>query len=194
MTLPTSLSRIEIIVLGDVHDYGGTLTLWGSWKRIGWRLIRQGLLTLICSERRDGRTVVHVRLHTEELDGVNEVRTHGRTDIAEIADLAARCSAAVRLAAETSKQLGRTVHPCWRSVPKTVPPPTWPVGAKTCGACFCNPDKPCTVRLDDGCGTGCCVPAGVFGMQKCSACTCALEVVDAEEQAQAAGGPAFGAD
>ncbi len=188
MTLATSLSRIEIIVLGDVHDNGGTLTLWGSWKRIGWRLIRQGLLALICSERRGGRTVVHVRLHTEELDGVNDVRTHGRTDIAEIADLAARCSAAVRLAAETSKQLGRTVHPCWRSVPKTVPPPTWPVGAKTCGACFCNPDKPCTVRLDDGCGTGCCVPAGVFGMQKCSACTFAMEVVSDEEAQGAAVG------
>lgn len=45
-------------------------------------------------------------------------------------------------------------------------------GARECPRCSCGPGKPCVIQLDRGCGEGFCVPAGVFGMETCSACSC----------------------
>lgn len=48
--------------------------------------------------------------------------------------------------------------------------PTWRGEAVRCPVCSCTPDKPCEVVLDDECGTGACVPAGVFEWPRCSRC------------------------
>jgi hypothetical protein len=49
---------------------------------------------------------------------------------------------------------------------------TWQgLEAKRCSRCGCTPDAPCTVALEEGCGEGACVPAGVYDATLCSRCT-----------------------
>ncbi|HTQ41798.1 MAG TPA: hypothetical protein VMI75_03505 [Polyangiaceae bacterium] len=41
---------------------------------------------------------------------------------------------------------------------------------RRCPACGCTPDDPCTIRFPDGESTAACVPAGAYGLRRCSAC------------------------
>jgi hypothetical protein len=76
-------------------------------------------------------------------------------------DLAARCAWAVRHLRD-GKQ-----YATWADVPAELPGA--PAGHR-CPRCGCSPGEPCTVALANGCGDGCCVPAGVLGLERCSAC------------------------
>jgi hypothetical protein len=77
--------------------------------------------------------------------------------------LAARCAWAV-----AHKPAGRS-HVTWKDVPAEVPRSAWPDGRR-CSACGCTPGKPCAVDLPGGCGEASCVPAGTYGLDRCSAC------------------------
>lgn len=75
--------------------------------------------------------------------------------------LAARCAWAVLHLPKGRK------FATWKDVPAELPEPK--VG-KRCPACGCSPEKPCAMVLPNGCGTATCVPAGVCGFTRCSAC------------------------
>lgn len=177
--IPDYLPPMLVRVMGELHDYGGALTLWGSWKKYGWAVVHRALAIYICSERANGREVLHIRLPNAKDTRLGPNGTHVPYDVKGIAELAHRCSIGLQRAKDYCERDGRKFRPAWRFVPKKVPPPEWPAGAVGCPGCFCIPSKPCTIKLADGCGIGHCVAAGVFGMKKCSACLFGAEVIEA---------------
>lgn len=179
---------MHVRVMADVHNYGGTITLWGSWKKHGWALIGAGLLTHVCTERRNGREVLHARLlNAQDANGAAGMSgafpdpglaARLRANYEAIADLAARCAVGLERAKKIGDRLGRTVRPRWLLVPATLPPKPRPLGAVVCPGCFCSSDKPCIIRLPERKGSGLCVSAGILGFAKCSACLDGCETID----------------
>jgi hypothetical protein len=50
---------------------------------------------------------------------------------------------------------------------------TWTWGrwvVTECPHCRCSPDKPCRIELEDDRGEAACVPAGAYGIPRCSSC------------------------
>lgn len=142
-------------LLAHAHDYGGGVTGTGTKRAVVLRAQALGLVVVTDRGTTDeGRQAIACRL----LPG------------AAIANLAHRCSDALRKAHELATAEGRRyagLH--WRLVPYRPEPREWP-GAHACPACGCVAGRPCTVVLPDGCGEGSCVPAGVYGLHTCSAC------------------------
>jgi hypothetical protein len=83
---------------------------------------------------------------------------------------------AIRRHYESSLALPGLLGPMQRVIPGAGAPVklnTWTWGswvAVCCPHCGCDPDKPCTIVLEDECGTATCVPAGPYGKARCSSC------------------------
>lgn len=141
-------------LLAYLHDLGGAVTATGGKRASVHRAQRAGLVVLI-TDAAAPRASVSCQL----------------VDAASIRNLAARCSAALRTAMADAEQRGeRYAGLHWRMIPRAVPTRAWAPGATACPRCRCNPDRPCTVILDGGCGTAACAPAGLYGAATCSGC------------------------
>lgn len=151
-----SVTQLEL--LAHLHDYGGRVTAWGAKTEVLRRAAHNGLVSIVYhgpDPEHPRRTVLAAEI----------------TDTKGIRNLAARCSAGLRAAlAEAEIRGERYAGLHWRMVPHVVPPRAWPAGARACPQCKCNPDRPCTVVLDHDCGTGACVPAGLYDATTCSEC------------------------
>lgn len=161
---PAKVRKGVVEFLAMAHLWGGACGVTGSMRHAGIRACSLGLATLVAAEHVNGRKVSHYRL-TVDADGL-------------VRDLAERC-ASVALAKGSvivlpgdvgARVPSLKVAARWKDVPLVVPGPGWPAGARACPGCFCSPDAPCEVVLDDGCGTAVCCPAGLFDLKKCSVC------------------------
>lgn len=158
-----SLTPIQIAVLAIAHDsQADPVAVWGSWQRAADALAGLDLLVKVGTTR-GTRALEYKTLHGRKRRGKPGRLVHLYWLVADphTVDLAARCAWAVQ-----HKPKKRS-HVTWKDVPDTVS--TWPEGRR-CPACLCTPSRPCAIVLEDG-GSGQCVPAGAFGLTRCSACT-----------------------
>lgn len=164
---PQTMTPIEIAVMATAHKWrDGGVGVRGSWHDAAKRLVAEGLLEKIGDLRSTGPTTctsLHGKKTKKPAGTIQHLFRLAATDVAR--DLAARCARAV-----DNLPRGRQ-HATWRDVSPDLH--EW-TGTKRCPACMCTPDDPCTIYLsgDKGVvlGTGTCVPAGAFGLERCSAC------------------------
>lgn len=163
-----NLTPVQIKLLADAHaahERGPdeAVAVWGSWYRAAEGLVRQFALVRLGTDRGTREMEWHT-LHGRHRRGPEGRLVHVYRlayELPHIVELAARCAWAVE-----HLPAGRQ-HVTWRDVPTEIPeaPPGHP-----CPRCGCVPGEPCTVALANDCGDGCCVPAGVLGLERCSAC------------------------
>jgi len=164
-----NLTPIQIALLAMAHEAherspSESVAVWGSWEKAARELAPTALISL--GTERGTRALEYATLHGRHRRGkagrlvhLYRLATHPLA-----ADLAARCAWAVRHLPK-----GRQ-HATWKDVPAEVPSSAWAPDGRRCNTCGCTPDKPCTLELLDGCGEGICVPAGVYGFKRCTAC------------------------
>jgi len=159
-----SLTPLQIAVLSlafGAHERGETIAVWGSWQTAAQKLT--DVFALIPHGTAVGtRELEFTTLHGRHRKGRpgRAVHLYALRDLPYWVGLASRCADAVR-ALPSSR-----CHATWRDL--QAPPP--PREGRRCPGCACTPDRPCLVTLDDECGDGQCVPAGVLGLETCSAC------------------------
>ena len=132
------------------------ISVWGSWQLAARQLsaTTPALLANLGTARgtRD--------MEWQNLRGKHRLVHFYRLERRAI-PLAARCAWAVLHLPKGRK------YATWKDVPAGLPEPK---EGDRCPACGCEPASPCTIKLAGGCGEGRCVPAGVHGFKRCSAC------------------------
>ena len=151
---------IQIALLALAHETQ-VVGVWGSWQKAA-QALGDALVSL--GTRRGTREMEWRTLRGRHRRGKAGRPVHLYLLAAQAAELAARCAWAVR-----HKPADRS-HITWRDVPDEVPRSPWAPRGRRCGDCGCVPGKPCVVALPGGRGEGTCVPAGVFGFEKCTGC------------------------
>jgi hypothetical protein len=152
--------QIALLALAYANRAESAVAVWGSWQRAAQQLAPA--LILLGTER-GTRAMEWRTLHGRHRRGKAGRTVHLYKLDRSAAELAARCAWAV-----AHLPAGRS-HATWKDVPAAVPESPWPDG-RACRGCSCSPDEPCTIELADGCGQAHCVPAGVFGFKRCTAC------------------------
>jgi hypothetical protein len=160
-----NLTPIQIRLLADVYaayERGPdeVVAVWGSWYRAAEGLIKHFALISLGTAHGTREMEWHA-LHGRHRCGPAGRLVHLyklASGHPHIVKLAARCALAVqRLPA------GRQ-HATMRDIPDELPE------GDRCPECGCRPGTPCIIVLANGCGEAGCVPAGVFGFERCSAC------------------------
>lgn len=173
-----NLSPVQIAVLALAHgSYAACVNLpppsgytrhpddvvavWGTWQLAARQLHAMAPALLACmGTARGTREMEWQNLRGKHRRGKEGRLVHLFRLERRAVPLAARCAYAV-----THMPNG---YATWRNVPAELPGPR---AGKCCQTCACEPETPCVVVLPDGCGEGVCVPAGVIGLKRCSACT-----------------------
>jgi hypothetical protein len=161
------LTPIQIAILADLHAsrlpplsktaQDASIAVWGSWQKAAMGLLQMGLVEALGTAP-GTRDLEWRTLHGRHRRGPAGRLVHLYRLDRSAAPLALRCLAAVR-----ELPAGRQ-HATWKDVPEKIP------DYRQCPGCGCTLKRPCVTALPDGCGEGSCVPAGMFGFQKCSTC------------------------
>lgn len=168
--MTSRMTPLQIAVLSLAHasfvarapDRVDVVAVWGSWQAAADKLRREtpSLLAYL-------GTVAGTReLEWKTLAGRQRRGSAGRP--IHLYRLQRR---AIPLAARCAWAIANLTHArriaTWKDVPDDLPAQR---SGDRCPACGCVPEAPCAIVLADGCGDGACVPAGVAGLSRCSAC------------------------
>jgi hypothetical protein len=162
------LTPIQIALLALAYetyerDKNDFVAVWGSWQRAAQDLVHRWMVLVPLGARQGTRELEWRTLHGRHRRGPagRTVHVYQLAHLtAPAVGLAKRCAWAVR-----HKSKDRT-YVTWRDVPVELP-----IG-RQCPACGCVPGSPCVLVLPNGCGEGRCVPAGMYGFKRCTACQC----------------------
>ncbi len=138
------------------------ISVWGSWQAAAKQLrsMTPALLADVGTAR-GTREMEWQNLRGKHRRGKEGRLVHLYRLERRAVPLAARCAWAVLHLPKGRK------YATWKDVPDELPEPR---EGERCPGCGCEPVSPCTIKLAGGCGEGRCVPAGVHGFKRCSAC------------------------
>ncbi len=171
----TTLTSVQIAVLALAYESferhppakslrhpDDVIAVWGYWQAAAIKLLRESPpLLASLGTARGTREMEWRNLHGRHRRGGEGRPVHLYRLERRGAPLAARCAWAIENLPAT-RQVAT-----WKDVPAELPEPR--AGGR-CPACGCGPSTPCVVALASDCGEGTCVPAGVVGFTRCSAC------------------------
>jgi hypothetical protein len=164
---PTQIALLALAHATRARGPNEVVCVWGSWQTAALELVNRYFALVPLGTRRGTREMEWQTLHGRHRRGREGRIVHVYQlayRIPHAVQLAARCAWAVEHKPEDRQ------HVTWRDVPTEIPRSAWAPHGRRCPACSCVPGKPCTIDLPNGCGAGTCVPAGVFGFDRCTAC------------------------